>query len=533
MIEGAGIGVTLGGIGLFLLGMVLMTDGLKQAAGPALGRLLTTSTQTRMRGLLTGITVTAVVQSSSAVTVAAIGFVNAGLLTFSQSLWVLFGSNVGTTMTGWLVALVGFNLKVDAAALPLIGLGMALRLTGADTRRAAIGTAMTGFGVLFLGIGYLQEAFSVDGAALDLSGLGGRYFAVPAYVLAGFLLTLLMQSSSASLAVTLTLAHAGSLTLTEAAAMVIGANIGTTATAILAALGATANAKRAASAHVLFNVITGVVAVCILPWLVRAIAALGHWLDLDDSPATALALFHTVFNLLGVVLMWPLADRMAAQLRKRFRGHDETEGQPRYLDQNVASVPSLAVDALRREVYRLGRKAIARPRAGLALLLGQPAPARDEGYDQLSGAIRDFIAGVSRSSMSETTADALAKLLRVQHYFDNCHERGDGIGVGHAALVALADEDLRREISELAERADELLVQLDPTQSPFAPLGPQQEAKFEAAYEALKAALLAAGADGRLPITDMDALLRSFSDLRRTVQQAGKAARLLDQLSAA
>ena len=531
MLQGIGIGALFGGLGLFLLGMLLMTDGLKQAAGPALGRVLTSSTQTRMRGLLSGLTVTAVVQSSSAVTVAAIGFVNAGLLTFSQSLWVLFGANVGTTMTGWLVALVGFKIQVEAAALPLVGLGMALRLTGADTRRAAIGTALTGFGVLFVGIGFLQQAFMLDGAALDLSALGGGPLKVPAYVLAGALLTVLMQSSSASLAITLTLAHAGSLSFTDAAAMVIGANIGTSVTAVLAAIGATANAKRAASAHVLFNVLTAMVALGMLPWLLQGVGLLGDWLDLEDSPATGLALFHTVFNVLGVLLMWPLADTLAARLRRRFRGHDEAEGQPRYLDQNVASVPSLAVDALRREIFRLGRKAIARARDGLAGLQGRPPEARDGGYDVLGRAIQDFVAGLSRASMSESTAQALATLLRVQHYYDNCHERGAGIGAGRAALATLGDESLRLRIIDLAADADDLLVQLDPAQAPFAPLAAHQSERFEAGYEALKAALLAAGADGRLPIPAMDALLRSFSDLRRAVQQAAKAARLLAQLS--
>ena len=531
MFEGIGIGALFGGLGLFLLGMLLMTDGLKQAAGPALGRVLSSSTQTRLRGLLSGLTVTAVVQSSSAVTVAAIGFVNAGLLTFSQSLWVLFGANVGTTMTGWLVALVGFKIQVEAAALPLVGLGMALRLTGADTRRAAIGTALTGFGVLFVGIGFLQQAFTIDGAALNLSALGGGPLKLPAYVLAGALLTVLMQSSSASLAVTLTLAHAGSLSFTDSAAMVIGANIGTSVTAVLAAIGATANAKRAASAHVLFNVLTALVALGMLPWLLQGVGLLGDWFDLEDSPATGLALFHTVFNVLGVVLMWPLADTMAARLRGRFRGHDETEGQPRYLDQNVASVPSLAVDALRREIFRLGRKAIARARDGLATLQGLPAPARDGGYEQLGRAIQGFVAGLSRASMSESTAQALATLLRVQHYYDNCHERGAGIATGRTALASMGDESLRLRILGLAGEADDLLVQLDPAQAPFAPLAPHQSERFEAGYESLKAALLAAGADGRLPIHAMDALLRGFSDLRRSVQQAAKAARLLDQLS--
>lgn len=533
MIEGITIGVLLGGLGLFLLGMLLMTDGLKQVAGPALGRVLTSSTQTRLRGLASGIMVTAAVQSSSAVTVAAIGFVNAGLLTFSQSLWVLFGANVGTTMTGWLVALVGFQVKVEVAALPLVGIGMALRLTGADTRRAAIGTALTGFGVLFLGIGFLQEAFALNGDALDLSGLAGGLLSVPAYLLAGLVLTVLMQSSSASLAVTLTLAHAGAITLDEAAAMVIGANVGTSVTAILAAIGATPNAKRAASAHVLFNLLTALVALGLLPWLIRAVDLLGHVLDMESSPAVSLALFHTVFNVLGVALMWPLADRMATQLKRRFRSHDEARGQPRYLDQNVASVPSLAVDALRREIFRLGRKAMSESHAGIARLVGQTPPEVDGGYEALSRAIQRFIADLGRSSMSGTSAGALARLLRVQHYYDSCHEQSAGIAVGSQAMMSLDDAALRLQLVDLAAEADALLVQLDPAHAPFAPLAEHQVAQFESGYGALKDALLAAGADGRLDIEAMDALLRSFSALRRGVEQAGKAARLLDQLSPA
>ena len=531
MIEGIGIGVLFGGIGLFLLGMLLMTDGLKQVAGPALGRVLTSSTQTRLRGLASGMMVTAAVQSSSAVTVAAIGFVNAGLLTFSQSLWVLFGANVGTTMTGWLVALVGFQIKVEVAALPLVGLGMALRLTGAETRRAAIGTALTGFGVLFLGIGFLQQAFALDGGALDLSGLGGGLLSVPAYLLAGMLLTVLMQSSSASLAVTLTLAHSGVVTLNEAAAMVIGANIGTSVTAILAAIGATPNAKRAASAHVLFNLLTAVAALGLLPWLLQGVDLLGNLFDLEDSPAISLALFHTVFNVLGVILMWPLADRMAAQLKRRFRSHDEARGEPRYLDQNVASVSSLAVDALRREIFRLGRKALSAAHAGIARLAGQPPADVDGGYERLGRAIQAFVAGLGRASMSGSSAEALATLLRVQHYYDNCHEQAEGIAGGQRAAAGLADPALKHQLLALAAEADELLVQLDPAHAPFAPLAGHQSTRFESHYEALKANLLAAGADGRLDIEAMDALLRSFSALRRTVQQAAKAARLLDQLS--
>jgi len=174
--SGSAIGLLAGGLGLFLLGMMLMTDGLKAAAGPMLGNVLTSSTRTRLRGLFSGIAVTALVQSSSAVTVAAIGFVNAGLLSFSQSLWVIFGANVGTTMTGWLVALIGFKIKIEAAALPMIGIGMALRLSGSDSRRGAGGSALAGFGVLFLGIGFLQQAFSGSGQTIDLAALAAMIY---------------------------------------------------------------------------------------------------------------------------------------------------------------------------------------------------------------------------------------------------------------------------------------------------------------------------------------------------------------------
>lgn len=297
-------GAIAGGVGLFLLGMGMMTDGLKLAAGPTLEHILARSTQTRMRGLLSGVSVTALVQSSSAVTVATIGFVNAGLLSLSQALWVLFGANVGTTMTSWLVALVGLKLKIEALSLPLIGIGMLLRLVGEGGRRQGAGIALAGFGVLFLGIDVLKDAFS---------GLPNE-FTLPAHdgvgdvvvkVGIGVGLTVLMQSSSAALVVVLTAAQGGLLTMQGAAAVVIGANIGTTVTALIVAIGATPNAKRAAAAHILFNVLTGLVALAILPWLIDFLSVLGVWLALDGSVTARLALFHTVFNVLGVVLIWP------------------------------------------------------------------------------------------------------------------------------------------------------------------------------------------------------------------------------------
>ncbi len=316
------LGGLAGGVGLFLLGMGLMTDGLKLAAGPALERILARSTQTRLRGLATGALVTIAVQSSSAVTVAAIGFVNAGLLTLSQALWVLFGANVGTTMTGWLVALVGMKFSIDIFALPLIGLGMLLRLTGEGTRRAALGSALAGFGVLFLGIDLLKDTFSGAAADFRLPHWEGA-IGIVAMVLVGILMTVLMQASAASLVIAFSAAQSGLVSIEAAAAVVIGANVGTTVTALLAAIGATSNAKRAAAAHILFNVLTGIVALLLLPWLLGLLGSVRELLGLDSAPAAKLALFHTAFNILGVLLIWPLADWLTAFLLGRFRSAEE------------------------------------------------------------------------------------------------------------------------------------------------------------------------------------------------------------------
>lgn len=193
----------LGGLGLFLLGMTMLTDGLKLAAGRALERMLEAWTRTWLHGLFTGVLLTALVQSSTAMTVAAIGFVNAGLLSFTSALWVVFGSNFGSTVTGWLVAWLGFKLKIDAFALPFIGIGMALKLTGEDSRRGALGMAVAGFGLLFLGIDMLKQGFEGLGPQA-LPSLSGDAAGVALSVLVGVLLTIVLQASSATLALALT-----------------------------------------------------------------------------------------------------------------------------------------------------------------------------------------------------------------------------------------------------------------------------------------------------------------------------------------
>jgi len=513
------LGELAGGLGLFLIGMGLMTDGLKLAAGPALHRILVGATRTRAQALGSGMLVTALVQSSSAVTVATIGFVNAGLLALGPALWVLFGANVGTTMTGWIVALVGLKFKVEALAMPLVGLGAILRLTGDGRRSGAIGTALAGFGMLFMGIALLQQAFAGLAGQISLPQ-GDGPLTVLAQLGIGVLMTMLMQSSSAAMAITLTAAQGGLIDAQGAAAVVIGANIGTTVTALLAVVSATPNARRAASAHIVFNLLTGVVALLLLPWLISLLDHVGKALNLPPDPATSLALFHTTFNLIGVLLMWPLAGGLTRWLQQRFRAREEDEAQPQFLDDNVLAVPTLALDALKREVARAGQVAIRMTRGALASANVATLNTDNTILATLDIAIERFVERLRGASMSQAASVRLAGLLRIQRYYEASAEQS--MIAAELTPISSTDEHLEAATVAFLEAANALLLHCDPDSSSSAASLDAYLSEMEVRYEGLKASLLASGAGGRLSLTEMEQSLRRSSALRRAVQQLQK-----------
>lgn len=518
------LGPLLGGLGLFLLGMGMMTDGLKLAAGGALQRILSAATRTRWHALGSGILVTALVQASGAVTVATIGFINAGLLNLAPALWVLFGANVGSTMTGWLVALLGLKFKIEAFALPLVGVGILLRLTGPGRRSGAIGTAVAGFGLLFMGIGLLQQTFAGLAGQLSLPQ-GDGMLMVLAQLVVGVLMTVLMQSSSASIAIALTAAQGGLIGAQGAAAVVIGANIGTTFTALLAAVGATPNARRAAAAHVIFNLITAGVALVLLPWLIAALARAQQSMGLADDPAILVALFHTVFNLLGVVLMWPLAAGLTRWLQRRFRAREEDEAQLQFLDDNVLQVPALALDALKHEIDRIGHIA---SRMARNVLAGADLTrvAEDQRItSQLDAAIERFVERMHRAQMGKATSERLAWALRVLRYQQTASEQV--FAASHLVpWVAATGTGLALAQGDFAKHALALFDLCDPQQGEPSPgMVALALDAVERSYQSLKAALLAAGADGQLPMDAMEQSLRRYSALRRAAQQQAKATR--------
>lgn len=291
-----------GGVGLFLLGMVVMTDGLRAMAGIKLRRMLRRSTHSPLEGVLTGTLATAVLQSSAATTIAVVGFVGAGLISFQQALGIIFGASVGTTFTGWLVALVGFRLNLSEVVMPLILAGVLLRIFGRGTVANA-GLVAAGFSLLFFGLqamqgGMVQLEDSFGAAVLPTGTFTGRLELIGV----GIILTLITQSSSAGVAICLAALAAGKMTLLQAGALVVGMNIGTSFAAALAAIGGSIATKRTAFAHIIFNTFAALIAFALLVPFNSLIAS---WRPSGPVIVEQIALvsFHTGFNVLGVLLV--------------------------------------------------------------------------------------------------------------------------------------------------------------------------------------------------------------------------------------
>lgn len=516
-----------GGLGLFLAGMWLMTDGLKTAAGPSLRHLLHSWTNTHPKGLATGFLITALVQSSSATTVATIGFSNAGLLSLEQAIWVIFGSNVGTTMTGWIVALIGFKINIHAIAFPLIGVGMLLRLTGIKTRRASFGQALAGFGLFFLGIDTLQDAFAGVSTTIHLPTIDETgIYGLVVYVLFGFLLTTAMQSSSAAIVITLSAAQTGVIPLVAAAAVVIGSNLGTTTTAVISVWGATPVAKRVAASHVLFNLLTALIAIIIIAPVLHLAGAIETFLGLSKSHATTLALFHTLFNILGVILMWPLAKRLVRFLERKFITREEMEARPEYLDKTVLEIPALAVDALINELARVNQIAVNAARDALSSERGETGRLviDHDNSIKLVSEIADFISKLSRVNLAQEIADVLPKILETAQKYTIVTGYASEIVELQGKIILPQDSNLENQLQQLrvdaadiVNSADVKKVQID------IGLLEEKTGKLESTYIDLKHVVLQAGSAGTMSMLSMDAQLQQAFIIRRMAKQLKKA----------
>jgi phosphate:Na+ symporter len=344
----------LGGIGLFLLGIHHLTEGLKGLSGDSLRRTLQRFVAGRFSAVASGAVLTVVTQSSTATILAVLGFVGAGLVTLPQAIAVNMGATLGTTSTPWMVALIGLRLRIATAALPILGVGALLWLI-ARGRTRSLGAVLAGFGLIFTGIDFLQAG--MKGINWNLDAWAGTGF-IGMWVLAGLgiVMTFVMQSSSAAAATTLVALDAGSLTFEQGCAMIVGQSIGTAATTALAAIGGGLAVRRAALAHIVYSLIAGVLALLFLGPLTSAAAWVVSRLD-DPSRVLALAAFSTIFKLAGIVVFYPWLDAFARWI-VRISG-EGTESAVSRLKPTVAQAGApVALEASWRAILEVAHGAV-------------------------------------------------------------------------------------------------------------------------------------------------------------------------------
>ena len=337
----------LAGLGIFLFGMILIEESVRALSGRAFRRMIRQYTDGRLKSIGSGSLVTALLQSSSAVSLMVLAFVGAGVMSMQNAIGVIMGSNIGTTFTAWVVAVLGFKIKIETFALPFIGIGaIGLIFFKPSSKPALISRLLIGFGFLFLGLDYMKGSVENFAQAFNLNQFPN--YGLLFYVLVGTLFTAIMQASAATIAIVLTALNSQLITFDVGIAMVIGANVGTTVTVLLGSIGGVPAKKRVALSHLIFNVITGLMAFLGIPVLVWII---NIFLDVQSNSLMGLALFHTLFNVFGVILFLPfvgLFSRMLVKLYPDFRPILTV-----YLDKTPTEVPDAATAALRKEIRHL------------------------------------------------------------------------------------------------------------------------------------------------------------------------------------
>lgn len=443
-----------GGIGLFLIGMTILTEGLRGIAGDALRRWLARFTTTPASGIATGAVMTAIVQSSSATTIAAVGFVGAGLLTFPQALGIIFGANIGTTITGWMVAILGFKLQLGLIVQPLILVGVLLRMFGKG-RLQHIGWALAGFGLLFVAIDSMKLAMAPYQGIITPEILpNDTWLGRIQLVFIGMAITVITQSSSAGVAIALVSLSTGAIALPQAAAMVIGMDIGTTFTAALATVGGGSATRRTGYAHVIYNVLTAIMALLLLDIFAALAEAWQSAGEMDEQ--IALVAFHSTFNILGAIVALPFMHAFAGLIVRLV-----PERRPRFLrrlDDRLLADPAIAVEAATVTVRDLTTASlfILDQRLGS----GDRLPAEPVTTTQLDNAlagVRRFI-GQIRTDPSQqaphqrhvAAVHILDHLLRLNHRF----KQQARIDVMQTDLRLLRLARLLHESSLMLEQAD-------------------------------------------------------------------------------
>lgn len=428
----------LGGLGLFLFGMKTMSEGLQKVAGNRIRKILSALTTNRFIGTFVGIAITAMVQSSSATTVMVVGFVNAGLISLVQSIGVILGANIGTTITAQIIA-----FKISQFALPAIGVGAGLKLFSRRRKWIYIGEIILGFGILFYGLSVMKHAFDPVRGSQEFHQVfllvGDNHLLG---VLIGAILTIIVQSSSATLAITLALATSGLLTFEASIALILGENIGTTITANIAAIGTNLAARRTALAHFLFNAIGVAYMLLLFPYFTGVVVSItetfvGGAADLVIKTQEQVALYggavgdkpfigryiantHTLFNLVNALVFLPLVGVLAKITTMIIRGEDEeVDFSLRYIDNRVLNTPPIALGQARAETRRMARVALQCYDDTIQYLTdfnSRRVPSlqkKEELLDLMQREITDFLVALSQKSITQETSCEITSLMHM------------------------------------------------------------------------------------------------------------------------
>lgn len=451
-----------GALGFLLYGMKLMSDGIQKSAGKSLHRILGLMTGNRFFAMLTGMFITMLIQSSGATTVMVVSFVNAGLLSLTQSVGIIFGANIGTTITAWIVAFFGFNFKISTLAIPLFGIGFFLTSIK-RLKKQNIGEAIMGFGLLFLGLDLLSKSIPT----LDASNIGfltawtdKGVLSIVIGIIAGMAITVLLHSSSASTAIILTMSHNGLLPWEFAASMVLGSNIGSTIDAVIAAWGTKVNARRAALIHVLFNVTGTFWAAFLLHPLLLLVDVLVPG-PVQEHITYHIAMLHTVFNVINTLVFLPFSHQIAALTERIIKPKDDEVAGVYKLDfvetgskENAAAYVIRAekeIENMTEVVTRMFDRISTgfKQRTMEFVETQMEALTQDEDYaDQMQEQLTNYLVHCSQLPMSDKLKNNVSVMLRIvddlENMTDDCYTIALLLQRSIEKEMIFAEEDMER-----------------------------------------------------------------------------------------
>lgn len=450
----------IGGLGLFFFGMQFMSDGLKKIAGERLKSILHFVTKLPIMGVLAGAAVTCLIQSSSATTVMVVGFVNAGLLGLKQAIGVVMGANIGTTFTAWLVSSMSV-FKVTQYALPAVGIGFAIKTFGRTKNARFWGQVIMGFGLLFMGLGFLKDAFGPLQDSQKLKDIFQQFSYNPLLgVLVGMLMTMLLQSSSATIAIVQVMAFNGLISFPAAITLMLGDDIGTTVTAQIAAVGTNLDARRAAMSHTLFNVIgVGYMLIFVYNgWFVRAVDFIIPGQITAKNIMFHIAVANSLFKIVNVGVFLPFVgalEKACKWLVPKKKG--VIEMGPQYLERHLLETPPIAMEQARRETVRMMGLACRSVSNSVKsfyerdLTALKPVPRLEQAVDNLQTAITQYLVELSQKTLSEEESEELPVLL---HSVNDIERIGD-----HSENIAeLTERVIEKKLPFTNEAMKEMLL---------------------------------------------------------------------------